>query len=179
MKGVNFDSKTKVWSGQKFTPIYNTNISLGYLILNVLKKTPDLITQVSADINVEITCHEMRKRTLKIASHLMKCNMKQGYVVGVMATNSENLAPVVFACLTLGLPINFLAPVMTISDVVLMFTKTQPKIIFCDANIITTVNSAVDKMKINTTIYTLVEKVVGFQFVDDILFGVDDDSDFV
>jgi 4-coumarate--CoA ligase len=171
-----YDEKLKVWSGPRKDPIHNTNVGLGYLILEVLKKTPEMVTQVSADTNVELTCHEMRQRTLKIASHLIRCGLKQGDVVGVMATNSENLAPVVFACLALGLPLNFLAPVMVETDIVQMYSNTKPKLIFCDANILTTVQNAVELMSLEAKIFTLVEKVEGFAFVDDLLASVDFDE---
>lgn len=179
MKGVNFETKTKVWSGIKYMPIYNSNISLGYLILNVLKKTPERVTQVSADTNVEVTCHEMRMRTMKIAKHLMSSGFKQGDVVGVMASNSEHLAPVVFACLALGLPLNFLSPVMTESDIIHMFDKLKPKIIFCDSNIVGTMKKSVEVMKINSLIYTFIENIEEYQFVDDILRTVDAENELV
>lgn len=170
-----YDEKLKIWSGPRRDSIYNTSIGLGYLILEVLKKTPEMVTQVSADTNAEMSCHEMRQRTLKIAFHLGRSGIKQGDVVGVMATNSENLAPVVFACLALGLPLNFLAPVMVESDIVQMYSKTKPKLIFCDADILSTVQGAVNLMSFEATIYTFVEKVEGFSFVDD-LMAVDFDE---
>jgi long-subunit acyl-CoA synthetase (AMP-forming) len=180
MSREHFDEATKVWSGIKQDPIYNVNTSVGYLILNVLKRAPERVTQVSADTNIETTCHEMRSRTIKIANYLLRAGLKQGDVVGVMATNSENLAPVVFACLTLGLPLNFLAPVMTENDVIYMFSKTKPKVIFSDANLITTVMNSTTKIDSKVTIITLQEKVECFEFVDDILsVYYDDIDDFV
>lgn len=158
-----------IWSGSKVESIYNSNVSLGYLILSVLKKTPEFVTQVSADTNVEITCVEMRLRTLKIASYLAAAGFKQGDVVGIIASNSENLAPVVFACFTLGLPINPLAPVMTVSDIVYMYSKTKPKAIFCDVTLIETVQKAIEKLPTNPVVYTLSGRAAGFKFVDDIL----------
>jgi 4-coumarate--CoA ligase len=179
MNQINFNSRTKIWSGAKHFPIYNSNVGLGYLILKVLQKTPDRITQVSADTNVEITCHEMRMRTMKIVTHLMNSGFKQGDIVGVMATNSENLASVVFACLTLGMPVNFIAPVMTENDVIYMFSKLKPKIIFCDSNLIETMNRAVNKMKLNTVVYTFVNKIAKHYFVDDLLTTAVDGSEFM
>jgi 4-coumarate--CoA ligase len=169
MNQLNYNPETKIWSGPKHESIHNSEISLGYLILNVLKQTPERVTQVSADTNVEITCQEMRQRTMKIINYLQSSGCKQGDIVGIMASNSENLAPVVFACFTLGLPINPLAPIMTESDVIQMYSKTKPKIIFCDANIFETVKNAAKKMKMETKIYTLMAKVDGFIFVDDLL----------
>lgn len=169
MNFSNFDSVSKVWSGSKREGIYNAEVSLGYLILEVLKKTPDQITQVTVETGYEMTCHEMRERTIKIASHLMSSGFQQGDVVGIIALNSENLAPVFFACLALGLPINTLSPVMTEQDIVHMYSKTKPKIIFCDADIVEVVQSSVDTIGSNTKIITFLKKLDGYEFVGDIL----------
>lgn len=172
MNDSGYNAVTKIWSGPEKPPIYNTNVSLGYLILNVFKNTPDRITQVFADIDTEMTCHEMRARSIKIVHHLIDAGMKQGDVVGIIASNSENLAPVVFACFTLGLPVNTLTPMLVESDITHMYSKTKPKIIFCDSNIISTVQSAIGKMGIDPEIYTFLDKVDGRKFVNDI-FEVD------
>lgn len=177
MNRANFNSITKVWSGVKHQPIYNPNVSLGYLILEEMKKNPNRITQVSADTNVEITCREMRVRTIKVAAYLRNNGLEQGNIVGVIASNSENLAPVVFACFSLGLPVNTLAPVMTESDIVHMYSKTKPKIIFCDSNILQTVQKAIGKMTINPTIVTLMAKVEKHDFVDEIALTDECDVD--
>lgn len=169
MNDSNYNAATKIWSGPEKPPIYNTNVSLGYLILNIFKGTPDRITQVFADNDTEMTCHEMRVRTIKVANHLMKSGLKQGDVVGIMASNSENLAPVVFACFTLGLPVNTLSQIMIESDIIDMYSKTKPKIFFCDSSSISTVQSAVNKMEIDPEIYTFMEKVDGYKFVNDLL----------
>lgn len=174
-----FNSETKVWSGPKHDVIYNSNISLGSLILNVLKKTPEVVAQVSADDGVELTCHELRLRTMKIASHLISSGYKQGDVVGMITTNTENLSPLVFSCLTLGLPINTLAPVMVESDIVHMYSRTKPKIIFCDANIIKTVEAATKKLPQSADIFTLDSKVEGIKFVGDIIAIDFDEENFM
>jgi 4-coumarate--CoA ligase len=179
MNKAGFDPENKIWRGKKHESIYNPNVGLGYLILNVMAKTPDLVTQVSADTNVEITCREMRRRTMKIVNYLRNAGFKQGDIAGVMAANSENLAPVVFACLTLGMPVNPLATLMTENDVIFMYSKTKPKIIFCDASVVKTVQNAVDKISTKPEIYTLMERVEGYKFVDNLLNVELNEDDFV
>lgn len=179
MKFVKFCKKEKVWSGLKHQPTYNPNVSLGYLILNEFKKTPERITQVSADTGVQVTCFEMRQRSIKIVKHLQSLDLKQGDVVGIMGVNSEHLAAVVFACFTLGLPINSLAPIMVEGDIIHMYSKTKPKVIFCDSDVVETVQSSVNKIAcIKPLIYTFLEKVEGYGFVDDILSVKDDGEEF-
>lgn len=169
MNRVRFDSKSKIWSGPKRETIYNANISVGALALGVLQQTPELVAQVSADDGVELTCHEIRSRTIRIASDLMTSGLKQGDVVGVVATNTENVVPLVLACLALGLPINTLAPVMIESDIIHMYSRTKPKIIFCDADIVETIQAAANKLQNKPEICTLVAKVGAYKFVNDII----------
>lgn len=175
---VNYDAKEKIWRGSKMKPKFDPNSNVGWLILNELKKTPDMVTQVSADTGVEVTCEMMRQRTITIARHLHESGYKQHDVVGFVASNCEHLAPVVFACFTLGLPINPLAPVMTESDLIHIYSKTKPKIIFCDAPVISLVQNAVNKMKLNSKICTFMDKVDGYEFVDDILSAATEEDEF-
>lgn len=166
-----FDAEEKVWKAENFTSssgIFNTEIGLGHLIMEVLEKTPEKITQVFADNESEMTCYEMRVRTLKIASHLTKRGYKQTDVVGVVAMNSENLAPVVFACLLLGLPINTLSPLLLEEDENI-FSKTRPKLIFCDGGFIETLKTTIKSLKLECEIITLCKKVDEVDFVDDLL----------
>lgn len=168
-----FNAHDRVWKGPKLGSIYNSNVSLGYLILKVLEKTPELITQVSADNGEAFTCREMRLRTIKIAQFLQEKGYEQGDVVGIVAANSENVAPLMFACWTLGLTINPLDPAMTEKQVIHMFSKTKPRVIFVDATpqAVDNVMAAVKKagVKIATRVYTLREKYYEHPFLDDVL----------
>ncbi|KAG5675299.1 hypothetical protein PVAND_005211 [Polypedilum vanderplanki] len=153
----------------KVQPVFNPDQNLGQLIVKVLEQTPDAITQISDDTNVSVTCGEMRDRILKFAVHLNSLRLKQSDVVGVIAGNTENIAPVVFACFLLGLPINPLAPIMIESDIIQVYSKTKPKLIFCDVNNLKIVQNAVDRMKSEAKIYTVMEKIDGYECVTDIL----------
>ena len=171
---VTFDSATKIWSGTKVEPIYSTKVSVGYLLLNILKKTPEKVTQVVHETGSEMTCGEMFSRSVKIVKFLQTLRLEQGDVVGIIATNTENLAPVVFACLTLGLPINPLDPLLLETEIVYMFAKTRPKIVFCDFDVLQKVKNSIEKIEIEPKIVTLIEKVEGMDFVDDILRKIED-----
>jgi 4-coumarate--CoA ligase len=169
MKETTFNKETKVWSGPKVHPIYNSDQNLGQLIVKVLELTPDAVTQISADTGVSVTCGEMRDRILKIAAHLSGLGLKQGDVIGIVAANTENLAPLVFACFLMGYPVNPLATIMVESDIVHMYSKTKPKVIFCDGNNVNIVQNAVDKLKSEPEIYTIMEKVDGYGCVTNVL----------
>lgn len=181
MTSVSYNEKDKIWSGAKHESIFNSNVSLGYLILNEFNKTPERITQVLADTGVEVTCYEMLQRSIKMAKHLQSLDLKQGDVVGFMASNNEYLGPIVFACFTLGLPANLLGPDTPENEVIHMFSMTKPKIVFCDCNISRATGKYLNEIaNIKPAIYTLVDKVEGYKFVEDV-FSADDrnSEDFV
>jgi len=163
MSRATYDAVNKIWIGSKVPPIYNPDQNLGQLILKVLQQTPDSITQISEDTGVSVTCQQMYDRSIKIAKYLTKCGMKEGDLIGFVAGNSENLAPIVFACFTLGLPINPLAPAMNEKDIIQMFSMTKPKMIFCDAENVKVLQNAVDEMKSEVKILTMMDKVDGYE----------------
>ena len=43
---MSFDKNTKIWSGPEKTPLFNPHLSLGAIMLEVLKQSPNKIAQV-------------------------------------------------------------------------------------------------------------------------------------
>ncbi|XP_070502887.1 luciferin 4-monooxygenase-like [Chironomus tepperi] len=176
MSKATYDSVNKIWHGTKLPPFFNPDQNLGFIILNILKQTPDLVTQISADTGATVTCQQMYDRSIRIAKYLTKCGMKEGDLIGLVTANSENLAPIVFACFTLGLPINPLSPIMNEKDIVQMFTMTKPKMIFCDADNVKVVQNAVDEMKSEAKVLTVMDKVDGHDCATEILKEMENEN---
>ena len=172
-KFCTYDPISKVWSGRKRQQIYNIDANAGYLFLQKLIQTPKNIFQISDDTGVDLTCADVYARSLKFAKFFTQQNLKQGDVVGLIASNSENLVPIIFGCLVIGVAVNPLSIVMGVDDIVHMWSKTKPKLIFSDGKIVGTVKNAVDKMELEVKIFTLIDKVESFKYVDEIL-----DKDF-
>lgn len=166
-----YDSNDKIWRGPIRPSIFNTEAGLGYVILNMLRHNPDRVMQVCDDSGAEMTCGEMFQRTAKIVNFLsLETDLKQNDVVGIIGRNSENIAAVAFACFSLGFPINPLAPIMGVSEIVEMYSKTKPKVIFCDFDLIEIVMKSIEEIPLeNCKIITLMEKKERFDFVDEIL----------
>lgn len=168
MSKTYFDSVNRVWSGSKLPSIYSSEVGAGYLILNILQNNPDAITQISADTGTEITCRQMYQKSVNIASYLQALNFNEGDVAGLVALNTDELAPVIFACLTLGLPINSLVPTLSESEMIYVYSNTKPKLIFCDADVVQKMEAVVKELPTDCVIFTLDKKVVNFGFVGDI-----------
>ncbi|XP_070508337.1 uncharacterized protein [Chironomus tepperi] len=168
-KFIYYDKVNKVWNGKPHTPVYNPEANLGQLILQRLIQTPKNIFQVSDDNGVQLSNFEAYRRSIKFADYLTKAGLGQGDVVGTIASNHVNLAPLIFGCFTIGVAVNPLAVIMNEDDIGFMWNKTKPKIVFCDGNIAGMVKSALDKIGSDARIYTLDVKIDGFEFADDIL----------
>lgn len=164
-----YDPATKIWSGKFRHPIYNTEANVGYLFFEKLIQNPQNVCQISADTGKQLTNSEMYEKSLKFAKHFKDSNLKQGDVVGVIARNCENLAPMILGCFVLGIAINPMSVMMGVDEIVYNWSKNKPKVIFSDEKIVNTVKQAVDEMKLNAKIYTLMKKVDGFGDVNDIL----------
>lgn len=173
-----YDESSKIWSGLKIDPVYNTKTSLGHVILSVLGNSPKQITQVSVENDAAVSCGQMKLRIIKIAKILANKGFVKGDIVGVIATNSEYLAAVVFACFTLGLPVNFLAPSFQKADIVHMFGMTRPKLIFCDGDIFHTVIESVLEIVHHPLIVTLVDRINDVAFLEDMITLFEKDVDF-
>lgn len=169
-----------MWSGPRKPNIFNTNVSLGCLLLNALEFSPDSVTQVSDDTGNEITCREMRSRAIKIAMHLHATGLKQGDIVGIVANNTDNVAPLVIACFTLGLPIHSLDPILINSEIIRMYSATKPKVIFCESSVVEKMEHCIHGAKLTVSgFYTLVKKVKTYKFLNDIVATSFDEDSFV
>ena len=119
-----FDEVNKIWSGKPAEQVFNPNVSLGQVILWSLQRNPNKIGQVgnqswlasflthsgrfqiSDDTGARVTNGELRSKAIRAADNLNKLGYAAGDVLGFVTGNNEHVAPVVFAALTLGCPVN-------------------------------------------------------------------------
>lgn len=55
-----------------------------------------------------LTNHEIKVKTICVSQNLLKIGVNAGDVIAIIAGNHHYVAPVVFACLTIGAPVNTL-----------------------------------------------------------------------
>jgi acyl-coenzyme A synthetase/AMP-(fatty) acid ligase len=179
MSKKTYDPKTKTWKGPVVPSIYNTNLSVGQIILSVFKNTPEHVHQINADTDKRTTCYEMRMRIIRIAQQLIKLGYKKGDIVGVMAANSDYLSALTIACLTVGMPVSCIAPNFNQTDVSKLLGITRPKVIFCDSNLIGLIKEAVEDLKLDSPICTLLEKADEHKFLEDFLVETENEHYFI
>lgn len=91
--------------------------------------------QISDDSSVQLTYDELRVRTIRAAINLKARGYTEKQVFTIVAKNSENLAPIVFASFCIGCPINPLATSFGKVEIKHMLNVTKPSLVFCDADI--------------------------------------------
>lgn len=72
-----------------------------------------------------------------------------------MSGNVAHLAPIVFASLCLGCPINPLDVKMEKSTVLNMLQLTQPRIVFCEIKVYDLIVEVLTDLKIDAKVFTL------------------------
>lgn len=73
---------------------------------------------------------------------------------GLVAKNSHHVAPIVFASLSLGCPINTLDTGFNNPEMLHMLGISRPKIVFCDVEVFELVLTCLQKLQIDAKIYT-------------------------
>ncbi|XP_055609106.1 uncharacterized protein LOC129756297 [Uranotaenia lowii] len=174
-----FDPSTRIWSGIKSPYQHDPNQSLGKLILDSLAKTPAKVTQISVDSGVQITCGEMRNRTIRLAQNLTELGYGPGDIFTMAARNGEHVAPVLFASLALGVPINTLDPSFRRDDFSHMLSTVKPRLVFCDQETLPEMEVALGMIALKPELVILGQKVEGYRHITDLLKPTGREETFV
>lgn len=121
----------------------------------------------------------MRLRTIRAAQNILKLGFQENDVFSIIAGNSENVAPIVFASMSIGCPLNTLDPSFGTFEVAHMFKMAKPKLIFCDLNKLEVVLNSLEQLNMNAMIFTFGESTEHSQNIDELLNETGDEQEFV
>lgn len=121
----------------------------------------------------------MRLKSIRAAQNILKLGYKEGDMIGVIAKNSHNLAPIVFAALSIGCPVNTLDPTFECSDIIHMFSITKPKLVFCDEDNLDRVRESLSSINLTPRIYIFDKVNKDFHSVDDLLVETHEEHTFL
>lgn len=103
---------------------------------------------------MSITFDELRLMTVRAAQNLQKRGYNLKQIIGINSLNEPYLAPIIFAALCLGIPVNPLYSKWK-PDIIEMFTSTDPAIIFCEIEKYDITVECLTEMKLEAKIFTL------------------------
>ncbi|XP_034660961.1 4-coumarate--CoA ligase-like 7 [Drosophila subobscura] len=162
-----FDKYTKIWSGPRPQSFFDADCSIGKILFAFMRNHPSNLCQISDTEGTALTNGEAITFAIRIAQQLKALGLKQDDVVGVAATNTTYLMPVVLGCLLNGTPFHAVSPWHDEDTLKHLFSITRPRIIFCDGLVYPRI-SIISRM-FKSHVYTLKEHRLGIPRVEDLL----------
>lgn len=164
-----YNSRTKIWTGDCNAYNYSLDIYYGDKLLEALDETPDRVLQINHEESGNLTCAETKLMSIRVAQNLQRLGIKPDDVIGFICRSSGNILPLIFGCALIGAPINPLHVSYTKEKIMTMFSKTRPKLVFCDHDLFNTTKDALREIKNNAMIFTLLKKIQVVPFVNELL----------
>uniref|UniRef100_A0A182FJ69 AMP-dependent synthetase/ligase domain-containing protein n=1 Tax=Anopheles albimanus TaxID=7167 RepID=A0A182FJ69_ANOAL len=150
-----FDEEKRTWYGRYRPSIFNPRANLGQVLINVLERTPEKIAQVNVDTGTEVSCKQLRRRSVRFAKYLANCGFEQGEVVALVTRNSCHVSAVTFGCFLAGITLNTLDPSFDLPEIQHMLRLTRPKMIVCDFDRLLVIRTACTNIELQVDKYGL------------------------
>lgn len=147
-----FDPSTKVWSSKTIQYLYPMDVYLGEVILETCSETPERIVQIHHEKDQALTCKELKESSINIAENLLKLDIKADDIIGVICQNSNFLTCFLTGSVIMGAIIHPLDHSLSIDNISELYAQSKPKMIICDPEMLTTLNEALEKIKLKPLI---------------------------
>lgn len=135
-------------------------------------------SQVNHETNIQLTSAFIRRQTVRAALNLQKIGCNKGDIFGIVAKNSHYLAPIVYASLCIGCPINTLDPSFTKLELMHMLSISRPKVMFCDASVYDLVQECLNDLGNTAKVFTFSGQSGKSIRVEDLFEDVEGESTF-
>lgn len=207
MSFVEFDEKNKIWSARNDPSIYDPNISLGHTLLRSMELFGPKLAQVrrrtfakysmdfclccgrmfieknqfqiSDDTGECFTFEGIRLKTIRAAQNLQKRGLlRPKQVIGIIAGNVADLAPIVFASVCLGCPISSM-PTWWKRYIIGMLQKTEPTLVFCEVKLYDMVVESLEEVGSKAKIFTFNGTKGDSEAVESLFKETGTENDFV
>ena len=101
-----------------------------------------------------MTFDEIRIKTIRAAQNLQARGYNQKQIFGIMARNSHHVAPIFFASIANGCPINPIDPFFEKIELLHMLKLTQPVLMFCDIDCYDILNDCLSELGNKAKVFT-------------------------
>lgn len=176
--GGSYNSRTKIWTGDHGGYKYSQDVFFGEKLLEALDETPSRVLQINHEENGRWTCEEAKMSSIRVAQNLQRLGIKSDDVIGFVCRNSANVLPLVYGCALIGAPVNPLHKTFEKDKIIEMFSKTKPKLVFCDFDTYEQTKQALHEIKNDAMIFTLLRKIPVVPFVSELLVPTGSEFNF-
>lgn len=126
-----------------------------------------------------MTFDDIKINAIRAAENLQRLGYKSNDVFAIMARNSKDVAPVVFAALFNGCALNTLDPNFGTVELSHMLKTTKPCLIFCDLDVYDLVAKCVKETGMNSIVLTFGGQKSSSKSVDSLLTETGTEDQFV
>lgn len=92
--------------------------------------------------------------TIRAAQNLQRRGHTSKQMISIISANVPHLAPIVFASLCLGGPVNTI-PTTPKREILRILEMTEPKLIFCEVRVYDLVRKCLTELQMHAKIFTL------------------------
>lgn len=164
-----FDQATKVWKGPDVPYEFASDSTIGAEVLKKLAETPERTLHISHDDGISMTCEQTRIASIRVAQNLTNLGFKAGDVFGFICRNGINLPATLYGSILIGAPVNPLDIGFKKDDMRQMFEQTNPKLVFCDAEVHEITKTALRELGNESMLITLNGKIDGVMNIEELM----------
>lgn len=134
--------------------------------------------QISDDTGKRFTFNELQIRTIRVAQNLQRLGCKRNQVIGIVAGDEADLAPIVFASFCLACPIKPMPKTADKLNIVHTFRETVPNLVFCKNSLYDLVVECLRELGNDAKIFTFNGTRNGSISVESLLEATGTEEDF-
>lgn len=165
---TNFDAERKVWAGMKRQLLYDTNASVGQVIHSRINSHLKNVIQINDSEGITLTNEDVLTMSVRIALSLQEMEIKPTDFVGIMCSNTSYLMPLCYGLFFSNIPFQPLDVSFTKEVVAHCWSKTRPKLLFCDGSVYDLVKEVAEALTLNCKIFVIKDKVDGAKHIEDL-----------
>lgn len=163
-----FDTTTKVWTGPMGKYPYSLDTHATEIIIEALDKNPEKIVQINHEKGTTWKAKQLKLAAIRVAQNLIKLEIQPDDIISFVTKDSERVLPLILGVLFAGAVTNMISISLSEDEIKQVFAQTEPKVVICDSDAYENTSSALEELKKTATFYTVIERVPGVAFVNEL-----------
>lgn len=122
---------------------------------------------------------EIRLKTVRAAQNLQKRGYQSKQVIGLIAKNSQNVAPIVFASISVGCAVSTIDTSFGRAEILHMLNITKPILMFCDIEVVDLVQECLKQLRNDAKVFTFGGIGSGSEPIENLFAETQTENEFV
>ena len=141
-----FNSELNIWESRKVPYPHSKNVFFGEILFDFCDATPDRVLQFHHEEKKSLTCKELKHSSIAIAQNLVDIGVKPDDVITIICSNSNFVTSFIHGSVLMGAIIHPLSNKLSADTIRHLVKQTSPRMIVCDADVLSKVIKATEIM---------------------------------